>query len=254
MYYEIYQAVDKYIYASCFSVLGCLFVSSTVLSLRNVISYLFTTDREIHPLVSKLMLILAPFHLCDGTNAVCGGIFRGTGKQKIGAITNIFGYYLIGIPVGLSLMFVAKLGVIGLWIGMFCPVLLQTCIYIPYILRMNWHEACEEARVKAGVKQQKVPEPGISQTDVMKSDFDLENGDTTASDSNFNFIVLHDMASEEDYTKQLELTKDLPKETRNVVGEILSTKQLIIRRGLALLLSISVLIIGIIIKLTTTKR
>ncbi|XP_072262351.1 multidrug and toxin extrusion protein 2-like [Pyxicephalus adspersus] len=233
------------------TVLGCLFFSSTVLALKNILGYMFTTDRLIVALVSNIALIFAPFHLCDGTNVVCSGIFRGTGRQKIGAITNIFGYYFIGIPVGLSLMFAAKLGVIGLWIGMFCPVLLQTCIYLPYIFRMNWHEACEEARIRAGVKPQKSHDTRISQRDLLNSEIGLvENGDTKMSDSSFNTFVLHDMASGEDHTKQ----KDLPIETINVVGEILSTKQLIIRRGLALLLCIGVLIVGIIIKLITTER
>ncbi|KAM5180667.1 multidrug and toxin extrusion protein 2-like [Mantella aurantiaca] len=234
---------------------GCFLISSTVLVVRNVIGYMFTTDRDVVALVSKIMLLFAPFHICDGTNATCGGIFRGTGRQRIGAITNIFGYYLIGIPVGLLLMFVAKLGVIGLWTGMFCPVLLQTFIYITYIFRLNWQEVCEEARIRAGVKPTKAPDPTIPQIDVLKSEFGLVvNGGTTMSDSSSNAIALHDLAPGEDHVNQLELNDDPPMETTNVITEILSTKQLVVRRGLALLLSISSLMIGIAVKLTTSKR
>ncbi|XP_040192721.1 multidrug and toxin extrusion protein 2-like [Rana temporaria] len=233
----------------------CLLISSAILALRNVMGYVFTNDMDIVTLVSRIMLLFAPFHLCDGTNVCCNGILRGTGKQKIGAITNIFGYYLIGIPVGISLMFPAKLGVIGLWIGIFCPVLLQNFIYISYILSINWQQACEEAKIRAGVKPLKVMDPSISQTDDSSSKIDLvESGDTTASYFSFDAIPMYDMNSGENHTKQLEIKNDLPMETTTVVGEILSTKQLIIRRGLALLLSISVLIIGIIIKLFTAKR
>lgn len=233
---------------------GSLVVSSIALALKNVIGYMFTTDGDIIALLSKIMLLFPPLHMCEGINTACGGILRGTGRQKIGAITNIFGYYLIGIPVGLSLMFLTKLGVIGLWIGIFCPLLLQTCIYIPYIFCMNWHKVCEEARIRAGLKPVNVPDPRTSQTDVLKSDYGLmDNGGTTMSDSGFGAIAMHDMSSGEDHTKQLELKEDLPMETTNVVGEILSTKQLIVRRGLALLLSISVLLIGITIKLLLPK-
>ena len=35
----------------------------------------------------------------------CGGVLRGTGKQKIGAVLN---------TIGVSLMFAAKLGIIGM--------------------------------------------------------------------------------------------------------------------------------------------
>ncbi|XP_018419612.1 PREDICTED: multidrug and toxin extrusion protein 2-like [Nanorana parkeri] len=170
---DIEQAIKSCKVVLCCTAIGCLLISSIALALKNVIGYMFTTDRDIVALVSKIMLLFAPFHLFDGTTVTCCGILRGMGKQKIGAITNIFGYYFIGIPVGLSLMFPAKLGVIGLWTGMFCPVLLQTCIYIPYIFCINWHKVCEEARIRAGVKPVEVPDPTISQTDILKSQFGL---------------------------------------------------------------------------------
>lgn len=233
----------------------CLLVSCTLLALKNVIGYIFTNDRDIVTLVSKLVLIFAPVHLSDGINIACDGVLRGTGKQKIGAVATFCSYYLIGIPVGLSLMFPAKLGIMGLWSGFLLPMLLQNFIYIPYIFRMNWRKVCEEARTRAGVKPMIIPDPATSQTDVLKSTFgSVEKGGTTMSDSSFHAIAMHDVASGEDHTKQLELKEDLPMEATNVVGEILSTKQLIVRRGLALFLSISALMIGIVIRLVTTKR
>lgn len=45
--------------------------------------------------------------------ATCGGVLRGTGRQKLGAIANAVGYYTIGFPIGISLMFAAKMGVLG---------------------------------------------------------------------------------------------------------------------------------------------
>lgn len=44
---------------------------------------------------------------------VTSGIFRGAGKQRIGAIFNLVGYYVFGLPIAVSLMFVAKLGIVG---------------------------------------------------------------------------------------------------------------------------------------------
>ncbi|XP_073471240.1 multidrug and toxin extrusion protein 2-like [Aquarana catesbeiana] len=233
----------------------CLLVSCTLLALKNVIGYIFTNDRDIVTLVSKLVLLFAPVHLCNGINGACDGVLKGTGRQKIGAVAAFFSYYLIGLPVGLSLMFPAKLGVFGLWSGFIFPMLLQNFIYIPYIFRMNWHKVCEEARTRAGVKPMIFPDPATSQTDVLKSTFgSVEKGGTTMSDSSFHAIAMHDMASGEDHTTQLVLKDDLPMEATNVVDEILSTKQLIVRRGLALLLSTSALMIGIAIRLFTTKR
>lgn len=42
-----------------------------------------------------------------------GGVLRGAGKQLIGALCNLVGYYFIGFPIGVSLMFAAKMGIIG---------------------------------------------------------------------------------------------------------------------------------------------
>lgn len=44
---------------------------------------------------------------------VTSGIMRGAGKQRIGAICNLVGYYAIGLPIAVSLMFAAKLGIVG---------------------------------------------------------------------------------------------------------------------------------------------
>uniref|UniRef100_A0A8C9YVU6 Solute carrier family 47 member 3 n=1 Tax=Sander lucioperca TaxID=283035 RepID=A0A8C9YVU6_SANLU len=45
--------------------------------------------------------------------AASGGIIKGAGKQKVGAVCNILGYYGVGFPIGVSLMFAAKLGIKG---------------------------------------------------------------------------------------------------------------------------------------------
>lgn len=41
------------------------------------------------------------------------GIVRGAGKQMIGAVCNLVGFYFIGFPIGLSLMFPVKMGIFG---------------------------------------------------------------------------------------------------------------------------------------------
>lgn len=38
---------------------------------------------------------------------------RGAGKQLFGALGIILSYYFVGFPIGVSLMFAAKMGIIG---------------------------------------------------------------------------------------------------------------------------------------------
>lgn len=63
--------------------------------------------------------------LCPSFQATCGGVLRGTGRQKLGALANAVGYYTLGFPIGISLMFAAKMGVLG------------TCA-----LQLVWFELC----------------------------------------------------------------------------------------------------------------
>lgn len=55
---------------------------------------------------------------------VAAGVLRGAGKQLIGALCNLVAVYFIGFPIGVSLMFAAKMGVVGktkilMWTTMF---------------------------------------------------------------------------------------------------------------------------------------
>uniref|UniRef100_A0A4W6BV50 Multidrug and toxin extrusion protein n=1 Tax=Lates calcarifer TaxID=8187 RepID=A0A4W6BV50_LATCA len=76
------------------------------------------------------------------------GIIRGAGKQRVGAICNIVGYYGVGFPIGVPLMFVAKLGIKGLWTGLFTCVFLQCSVLIFYLVRMNWSKATVEVSIQ----------------------------------------------------------------------------------------------------------
>uniref|UniRef100_A0A8C9VVM7 Multidrug and toxin extrusion protein n=1 Tax=Scleropages formosus TaxID=113540 RepID=A0A8C9VVM7_SCLFO len=81
--------------------------------LKNVIGYVFTTDKEIIQRVSKVMIIYSVFHIFDATAGVTGGIVRGAGKQMIGALCSLVGYYFVGFPIGVSLMFATNMGLMG---------------------------------------------------------------------------------------------------------------------------------------------
>ncbi|KAF6299726.1 solute carrier family 47 member 1 [Rhinolophus ferrumequinum] len=84
-----------------------------LLSCKDLVGYIFTTDREIIALVAQVVPIYAVSHLFEGLACTSGGILRGSGNQKVGAIFNAIGYYVIGLPIGISLMFATRLGVIG---------------------------------------------------------------------------------------------------------------------------------------------
>uniref|UniRef100_H3BYT6 Multidrug and toxin extrusion protein n=1 Tax=Tetraodon nigroviridis TaxID=99883 RepID=H3BYT6_TETNG len=114
-------------------------------ALKDYVPYVFTNDEQIRKRVAELAIFYSLFIIFDAISAALGGIIRGTGRQKIGAICNILGYYGVGLPVGVSLMFAAKLGITGLWIGLLTCIFLQTSFLTFYLSRLNWKKVTEEA-------------------------------------------------------------------------------------------------------------
>uniref|UniRef100_A0A8C4X7X0 Multidrug and toxin extrusion protein n=1 Tax=Erpetoichthys calabaricus TaxID=27687 RepID=A0A8C4X7X0_ERPCA len=99
---------------------------TVVLALKNKIAYIFTTD----PYVINYLGFF--------------GIVKGAGKQKIGAICNLTGYYIIGLPIGVSLMFAAHMGVLGFWIGLLVCVFMQSIFFLILVLKFDWKLLTEE--------------------------------------------------------------------------------------------------------------
>lgn len=64
------------------------------------------------------MPLVALFQVFDGLGVVTGGILRAKGQQTVGALLNMAGYYIVGIPAGLVLAFYADMGIYGLWTGL----------------------------------------------------------------------------------------------------------------------------------------
>uniref|UniRef100_A0A3Q2U0D2 Multidrug and toxin extrusion protein n=1 Tax=Fundulus heteroclitus TaxID=8078 RepID=A0A3Q2U0D2_FUNHE len=111
---------------------------------KTVIGFIFTSDEKIIALVSHLMNAYCFLQFFDGLVGVCTGIFLGTGKQKIPAVANFVGYYCVGLTLSVTLMFVAKLRVLGFWVGLLVCVILQSTFYIIVIFRLNWEKVTEE--------------------------------------------------------------------------------------------------------------
>uniref|UniRef100_A0A671P021 Multidrug and toxin extrusion protein n=1 Tax=Sinocyclocheilus anshuiensis TaxID=1608454 RepID=A0A671P021_9TELE len=169
--------------------------------------------------VSEVMIMYGFFHLFDAIAGITGGIVRGAGKQLLGALCNIVGYYFVGFPTGVSLMFALSMGIIGLWIGFFGCVFLQSLFFIILICKLDWKKATQEALIRAGIFL-----PQESQH--------TEEGQT---DANTDVEGLREGGGITDAG------------TKIAVGAVLTTKQLVIRRGLAVFFMLLILAGGIVL-------
>ncbi|XP_031646712.1 multidrug and toxin extrusion protein 1 isoform X2 [Oncorhynchus kisutch] len=213
------------------SVSVCLSVLVGIL--KDKISYVFTYDEQIRERVAQVMAFYAPFLLLDAISAASGSIIRGAGKQKVGAICNILGYYGVGFPIGVSLMFAAKLGIMGLWTGLFTCVFLQSSFLIFYLSRMNWKKATVEAQIRAEVQG--------NSTDMDMAP-EAQSNDIAPCEGHTDRNALAEADGE--VGDRVALSK---------VEALLAHRALVMRRGLALCVMLFILALGIIINLLLTN-
>ncbi|KAI0700316.1 MOP flippase [Cytidiella melzeri] len=101
------------------SVVTGLVIMITLLATKNVFGKIFSDDMDVVELVSKVMPLVASFQIADGLAGSCGGVLRGQGRQHLGALFNLVAYYVLALPMGITLAFHPRthLGLQGLWIG-----------------------------------------------------------------------------------------------------------------------------------------
>ncbi|XP_034044607.1 multidrug and toxin extrusion protein 1-like [Thalassophryne amazonica] len=194
--------------------------------------------RDIVQRVGEVMFIYGFMHIGDTVGGVAGGVVRGVGKQLIGAACNLVGYYVIGLPVGVPLMFAAHMGIVGLWTGLTVSVTLQTVFLIIFLSKLNWQKAAEEAVVRAGIQtlegkqvnQRKTPDSDR----VVTLPSICENVENCGTHREVQLPVQN-------------------KSTITTVGKVLSGKQLLVRRSMTVLIMILILAGGFVTKHFLTR-
>ncbi|XP_019186793.1 PREDICTED: protein DETOXIFICATION 24 isoform X1 [Ipomoea nil] len=110
------------------------------------IGYLFTNEQEVADSVADLSLLLSFSVLLNSIYPVLSGVAVGAGLQSTVAIINLCCFYLIGIPIGALLGYVAHLQVKGIWIGMICGVVTQSAALCYMTWRTNWDDEVFKAQ------------------------------------------------------------------------------------------------------------
>ncbi|KAH7853932.1 hypothetical protein Vadar_008239 [Vaccinium darrowii] len=102
------------------------------------IGYLFTSNEEVAETVAELSVLLAFTMLFNSIQPVLSGVAVGAGLQGTVAIINLCSYYVIGIPLGCLLAYVADLEVKGIWIGMLFGMGVQILALSWMVWRTDW--------------------------------------------------------------------------------------------------------------------
>eukprot|EP00249_Psilotum_nudum_P006116 c19469_g1_i1 orf=562-2037(-) len=122
------------------------------LLIRNLWGWAFSSDIRVVHEVGRMMPLVAVSIFLDGIQGVLSGVARGCGWQHIGAYTNLFAFYCFGMPMGILLAFKFNLNSKGLWSGLSCGILLQTCILLAVTMKTNWVKMAEWAKLHCFVQ------------------------------------------------------------------------------------------------------
>ncbi|KAK4534098.1 hypothetical protein CDCA_CDCA01G0123 [Cyanidium caldarium] len=109
----------------------------------------FTNNADIAQRVSATAGYVALFELQDCLQYTGVGIVKGIGKQTVGALAGLGGFWLGAIPIGTLCAFVFQKGVAGIWMGFVLGELLLATFYISYIgLCVRWHDEVRLVRTR----------------------------------------------------------------------------------------------------------
>uniref|UniRef100_A0A8C9AU46 Uncharacterized protein n=1 Tax=Prolemur simus TaxID=1328070 RepID=A0A8C9AU46_PROSS len=186
--------------------------------------------REAIALVNKALLIFSIFHLFEAFLCLWWSL-RGIGQLAFGAIVHAIRCHIIGLPLGVVLTFEVRMRIKGLWLGMLACV---------YIARLDWKLAGEEtSRSAAPVKSLSLtPSPHCS----LRTDLPIMGREGTDG------VILPDVIRPESQTLQLMVLEENTQSAVSTTGDVLTLRQLIFYRGMALALAVVVLLAGIFIR------
>lgn len=122
-------------------------------ALRDQIPHMFTSQPGLLGSISTLLPFCIFFSFLDGHQCVLTGILIGIGKQGIAAPLTFVSYWVIAMPIGVTLAFgglgFAPRGLQGLWTGMLIGVTCHVLSFSITVLSVKWHKAAREARERA---------------------------------------------------------------------------------------------------------
>lgn len=123
------QNIIKYSQANILLViLVCIFSFIILGNFSKEIAQIFSTDLEVITLTQKIIVIAMAFLFFDGIQGACVGILKGLKDTKTIAITMLFAYVVIAIPIGIYLAYIKNIVLEGFWIGLALALLFAAIV------------------------------------------------------------------------------------------------------------------------------
>lgn len=128
-------------------------VSLALLFGRQWIAAVLTDSSDVQDKTASVLIVLAIHVFADSTNCILGGVLRGMGRQAMGVRFQFAGFYLVGVPVAVLLMFRYSNTTIGLeclWVAVIAAAFTSAVCQSVYLARADWAAVLDEARIRNG--------------------------------------------------------------------------------------------------------
>eukprot|EP00013_Stygamoeba_regulata_P004045 CAMPEP_0177641738 /NCGR_PEP_ID=MMETSP0447-20121125/7221_1 /TAXON_ID=0 /ORGANISM="Stygamoeba regulata, Strain BSH-02190019" /LENGTH=552 /DNA_ID=CAMNT_0019143865 /DNA_START=101 /DNA_END=1759 /DNA_ORIENTATION=- len=120
---------------------------------------IFIDNDKIIAVTKSCALAVGSYQFFDAMTSITGGIFRGCGRQWLGAIIILLTYYPVGLTAAYLLGFLADWRVKGLWWAMAIALFLSGGAGLLYVLRTDWGKQARKAFDR--LKQEKIDNPSV---------------------------------------------------------------------------------------------
>ncbi|XP_024038411.1 protein DETOXIFICATION 12 [Citrus clementina] len=134
--------------ATSYAVVEAVIVGTILFCCRYFLGYAYTKDNQVVHYVAVMAPLICLSVITDSLQAVFSGVAKGCGWQHIGVYINLGAFYLVGLPVGAALGFVAHLRGKGLWIGIVAGSVVQSTLLSLATTFTNWKKQAAMARMR----------------------------------------------------------------------------------------------------------
>ena len=130
-----YLDIKKYSVAGCTFAVGFMSICAMLFLLfpRQIIS-LFTIDENLIKVCIPVVMMSSIYQIFDGLQVSFSGILKGLKKTLFVTIAIVFGYWVVGIPLGYLLAFKFNFNLLGFWIGLAISIFTM-CVVMGMFIR-----------------------------------------------------------------------------------------------------------------------
>lgn len=128
-----YTMADKFVKIGMYvSIFLSLMVAILIYSTKNIIPYLYGEDIRFVDINSRLLIFVIGFVILDSFSACLVGVLRAYKKVLPTCISQIIGFYLVGLPLAFYMLNYTQIGVKSLWIAWIIGLAIYAILMINY--------------------------------------------------------------------------------------------------------------------------